>query len=756
MRALSCGLRRATLALLLLAAVDAIPAALAADARPELSIARTETCYPGPGRAEGIIRIEGSAALQDGVLRGKGAADATILTGRSEMKARHEFAIDGTYRTAREDPSRTAVKFRVPGKFRFTVTKAPPLPPGGSCVHHVCVGQTMEIDYSNLDDLVGFDATLTDGRFEERKTVSPGGHPCEIVTKLAIVGGEPEGEILVTAEHGWIPSGPVTDSAGRERYIANKLTFTLPAHDALTQAQALGKDVRVLVMAKSYGGRLFEMAPTGTGAGSRFLEFSGLEAGDSKTLFYAWPAQASALERETVEVAVLAPEGAGLSGKVSFDVGLLVEVWNVKFVNETGKRRILVDEPLRIEVIDALGGKNPASALQTFDLSPVLRLEQTDFQPPPFFGFVVDWFGFDVLNWGEYLQSAVTPAAVGDPQKGPARITGAGRPWQVDADGSLIGSALTGRPSVYFRKVGTHSFSASIAGLVQHAGPAAADVSAPATGPGAAHSFEVEVKELPQVGGMLGVLFSCIGLAGDALDIYGVDPAKIEPLKRLKFVWAVAACLKSAGVYAMGQLPLKRGVEMQVAASVARQITAAPIEQLSTEPQPVLSRAKDEERRVQAAHTVAKGLDDLRLVLIRQSGLEDVSFESAQDGALQQAPQRLDFAALAAAAGDDPARAAAAFASGRRVQGNDRFLIVPVRRDEALRVHARGSATDGAIWVLTRDGITRTDIPRDKWAAGIEIGADGAVRQRRAALRRARIAPLDLGPAPQVRVPLEP
>ncbi len=747
----SCGLLRGIAAGILLLLVGAISSAPAqADEARQLTFNRTAKTLGDLPCID--FAIEGVGSLRDGKISGTVTVSSTLThSATTEEVAEQQFAFEGTYGPAKDDPEALEVHFRVSGKLTYLCTKAPPkCEPGG-----FCVGQLWEYDWSGADAIFAFDVALVGGKFAERKQVQEGNSTLDIATTMELSGGESKGEILVVAEDDRIPSGPIPDISGTRHTVGTRITVTLPADEALEAAYQSGKRIVVRATPKSYGGRLYETKDAAESAkgGALWLELTGLAPGRPRDFYYAWPREQSpVLEHESVTVELIEPEGFTFTGEASFDVGFEPAVWNVRFVNEDKKRRILVSDPLRIQVVDALTDGPVSAMLDKFHLAPVLRLEQTDFEAPPLIGYVVDWFGFDLLAWGEYLQSVVTPGEIGDPEKGPVRITGSDRAWRVAAeDGSLVGNDRLPRPTLFFRNVGTYGFEASIAGLVFDGGSAPFDASAImgklSTGLAEPYAFKVEVTELPEVGGLLGVLFNCVGIAGDALELKGLPPEKITAFKRLKFIWKVLGCLKGAGVYTAGILP-KRGVELQMAGRAARQIAEAPLSGLSEEETLAIGRspAKEEERRVQEAQAVVRGLDDLRLVMIRQSGLTGLAVESRQDGPLAIGPDDIDPAALVGLDEGDGAHDTEA--ASHRIQVGDRFVIVPVRLDEALHVHSAHADREGALFIVTSETITRADIPAATWQAGIDIDKDGAIQPLRGAeAQTTSVAPLDLGEA---------
>lgn len=733
--------------LLLLPTVAASPAAAAEDRPLQLNFSRTARTLGDLPCID--FAIKGVGILEDGKITGTVSVGSTLTHSETtEEVAQQEFTLEGTYATPENAPATLHVNFTVPGKLTYLCTKAPPkCEPGG-----FCVGQLWEYDWTGAKSIFDFDVVLIGGKFAEREQVKEGEATVEIATAMEIVGAQSKGEILVTRSRERIPGGPIPDIAGASHTFSNTITMTLPADAALEAAYRSGQRITVLARPKVYGGRLFETQAEAESArgGSLWLELTAVVPGRPETFYYAWPGdQPAVLEEERIAVEIIEPEGFAFTGEATFDVGFEPAVWNVRFEDETRKPRILEQLRLRVQVGDALTQGPVLPLLDDFDLAPVLRIEQTGFEPPPFLGYVVDWLGFDILAWGEYLQSLVAAQDPGDADEGPVRISGSERAWNVDpADGSLVGGGRLPRPTLFFRNVGIYTFDVSIAGVVSGAPSAPFDASGimGALSPGLADHFEFEVEmlELPEIGGALGVLFNCIGLASDALDLHGLAPFKIPAFKKLKFIWSVTGCVKQVLGHAISLAPF-RGIEMQWAGRAAKQVAEAPLTGLSPAELESIGRSPqlEEEYRVQATQAVVKGMDDLKLVLIRRSGLSGLVVESETDGRLSEGPAAIDPAVLAGIGGE-----AAASTAPKRLQTGERFVVVPSGENEALRIGVEESKAPAAIYLLTPETITRYDVqPRD-WLGGIAIGGDGQLqRARGGALPAQPVPPLALGEA---------
>jgi hypothetical protein len=86
--------------------------------------------------------------------------------------------------------------------------------------------------------------------------------------------------------------------------------------------------------------------------------------------------------------------------------------------------------------------------------------------------------------------------------------------------------------------------------------------------------------------------------------------------------------------------------------------------------------------------------------------------------------------------------------SAKRIQARDRFVMVPVRENEGLRISADGSKTAAVVYLLTPDTIARFDIEPGDWVGGIGIAGDEEVQRAQGAEVSARpTSPLDLGKA---------
>ncbi len=256
------------------------------------------------------------------------------------------------------------------------------------------------------------------------------------------------GSIVVTAQRDLLVGGAIPGGAGVRRYHYNTLTFTLPDTPALKQAVAAGKSIHVAAEVQSSGGRLFkDRAPDRVFSdkeGSREIWWQeGVLPGAEQTFYYAWTAAppSGAPSKEVVTVKVLSPSKTDLDGTVSFEVGIDLKVVGAGSVG-SGEIEVLKRLPLRIAIEDGFHpGQDVAALLAKLDVAPVLKVEHTSYERPEFMGFVVDVFGFDIFNWGEWVMATQMDVHAKDPKKRPSVLHYDDYAWNVGEGGVLGGRA---------------------------------------------------------------------------------------------------------------------------------------------------------------------------------------------------------------------------------------------------------------------------------------------------------------------------
>jgi len=615
--------------------------------------------------------------------------------------------------------------------------------------------------------LLNIKAFLNKGVFEQDKVVlylntwsNPKDPPrgnYRVITKITPLKHLPDGDISVIPERTLVAGAPASGSG--QRYYLNKLTLTVPKHPKLLVAQEKGKKIWVTVEAKG-GGRLFADQPHSTaGKGKRELWFRDLQPGAQKVFYYAWVTDGPVSPvKETVHAYIQDPAETGLEGNAVFDVGIDLKVRNVRLL-ENRKPRLLTREPLNVQVAEQFGRGNVAEVLRKLDIAPVLRIKQTRYERPALLGYAVHWFGYDIFNVGEYFSAMTFEVGAADPKRRPARIDGADYAWPADATGTLEGSGERKHPYIFFHAAGKHTFEVDIAGLVfgykdapTPVGPSTPILQDPSSG---AFRFEVEVTEMPETAGFLGVLFTCVGIAQNKLGFEGVAFEKLSKFKRLKFIWTVAACIRSAGLFVAGRGPLQESVELNFVAQTARQMTDAPLDGLSPAEQEALRRtpAGADARRAQEVQAIVKGLEDTRLVLISRTGLKHLDVESGAAGRLVAGPDKLDPRLLASQSAEGRPTGTDVYTPAKRIQTGEHFVIVPAKAGENLRIRLTGSGGAGAIFLVTAKGLRQLTYPGGNWDAAVKIGGEEMTHESGAKFLRTDLEPLDLGAPPEVSKP---
>lgn len=641
----------------------------------QLLISRTMYCAPGGRHAEGTFKLDAVAAMAHGSLAGKGTYHSRVFADPTEMIADEVVSFNGTF-VSQDDRSRQVkVTFRVPGKFHYKVAKTGPRKAGESCDHYVCVGQTMEIDYSADEHLVLFDAILEEGKFEDTKSVSPGGHPCIVTTKLEIIGGKTEGEILVAAEHPIIPG---------HRDVINAITVTLPEAEKLVGSAA--KTLRISLGAPGYGGLAETRLGAEAGALTRDIEIQNAEPGSTHRIFYAWRGEIIPDFTEKVTALLI---GTEVTGSTTFDVGFGVEVAEFgTFVEKPVKTREV--RPFRITAARS-GGKSPSlgELAAKFDLELELKLERMNFQPATGVEQLISELSFNVEDWVEAIAhqgASLDAAATGS---SPGSLYGSGLLWRVGSDGLLVdpGEPIDQRyPNYLPFQRGVHMFKAQVGSIVR----GTEKLANPAP---KAHSYTLNVEMKANAQEFFDKL-----VLGCASEIVQAVVDEIKELKQLN-----PAALAGVEVDALGLLwsCIKVGLETQAADEFLAQHIL-----LNTLIMTVLETEADieaiKEKLEKAAKPVLSAVPGRRIVIVEGGDAKD-AVQSTLHGRLKSA--------------DDPRKLLAAPPAGQREAQRNASL-------SPARVTSKGART--ALYALDNETVSVPVRPGSAEARMIVVGPEGA------------------------------
>lgn len=531
----------------------------------------------------------------------------------------------------------------------------------------------------------------------------------------------------------------------------NTLRFEIPdtpANKAALKADKL--ELRARILSQSGEGRLYPTRDGMTGfvlgKGSHELVWRGaqIKLGEEQTFYYRWSGDPpKKLHREVIQVEATR-EGKSASKKLDFEVGIDLEVTGVDFSpprpGQTDREEALtvyIKDKFREDV-------SPSETLSKLKLAPVLLLRQCEFKPPPIDG-VLSLFGFGqgrykVEEPRDYLQPSMV-----------ARNLYA---WPVtkDEDGDIIGGeGSANRPAIRFRALGEHGFVVDVVGYVKGPAstpqstidgslmllkdPTAADFNQSYKGshcPKALRyfsggfgfsvedrTFKASVTSVNPTDRIFNAVTTCTMAAiGVAAEIAAWPTLPLAAILAVPVIYNVGKCVWQAG-YAVAGLPqlLLRdgGGSPLVAGLVAKQLVEA--EPPETSEEEVASRLQS---------VLATG-DDLEVVLVSKSGLTDVTAESSADGRLEMGAGLLTVEAIPPEASSKDASKSAGGGGARRLQDSERFVIVPARRGESVRLQIKGTGKGGSVWAVRKGKLTRLSYPDSTWSSSIELGADGAI-----------------------------
>lgn len=471
-----------------------------------------------------------------------------------------------------------------------------------------------------------------------------------------------------------------------------------------------------------------------------------IKLGEELVFYYRWvgdPPKKRFAESVKLTAAKL---GKTAEKTVGFDVGMDLQIKNITLPEPIQTQR---SEPLTIQVKDAFskdGSDKPAARLQELGLMPVLRVRRCGFNPT-ISGQLYNALGpgllrivtFFVPEARQYSYDATDTAhqssrVEADLWALPVEDNGT---LQIRAKGPLV------VPSIRFNGLGDHAFEVDIVGLVsgKEASPLSdvREIEFPDPHPGtfgkAAGCPDTEwywnwsVKELFDSG----YVKPAIEFVNNTLKLSVNEiPAKDRIAK------SMLVCIKAFTKSPLALANCIYRVLFTVPGAVYDLLTqdrALRLSAVGSALQNVLAVEDQSEPRATAVETstlkpfaeLLRSLKDVRLVLVARDPEGDIVAASSSDGRLEQAGADAGVPALLTDIGKK-VRAPADRTSPKRLFDSKRYTIIPLGRDETLKLDLRGAGKPGEVIVLTQDRITRAAFPKEGWQASLEIEPDGALK----------------------------